>query len=131
MTKTQTSCRFVSVLATMLAAAWLLGSFSMIHQGETDHPVGFAIVWGGQLGAIGLVVAAGLAAVAPKAALKAMLASTVISTPLVALFLFPRLWCLFLACGTDFDELFWDPMALTPLVAFALAIGGMHLSRPQ
>ena len=131
MTGGQKACRFVSVLATMLAAAWLIGSFSMIHQGEEDHVVGFAIVWLGKIGAMGLVIAAGLAAVAPKAALKTLVLSTALSAPLVAFFLFPRLWCLLLACGIGFDGVYWEPRALVPVGALALAIGTMRFSRPQ
>lgn len=128
MTGAQKAGRFVSVLATMLAAAWLLGSFPAIHQGEEDHVVGFAIAWLGRIGAMGLVIAAGLAAVAPKAAVKALVFSTAISTPLVAFFLFPRLWCLLLTCGTGFDGVYWEPMALVPVGALALAIGTMRFS---
>jgi hypothetical protein len=130
-TKVQKACRFVSVLAAMLACAWLLGSFAMLDQGEHRHPIGSAIIWSGRFGAIGFAIAVGLAAVSPKAALKTMWASALAATPLAAFFLYPSLWCLFLFCARDSDRFFFDTPALIFFAAQAVALGGMHLSKPQ
>ena len=131
MTAMQKICRFVSVLAAMLACAWLFGSFSMLDQNETGQPVGFAMIWCARLAAFGFAIAAGLAAVAPRACMRALWVSTAGAAPLVAFFLFPPLWCFFLLCGPSFDDVVWDPLALMPVIAISVALGGMHLSKPS
>jgi hypothetical protein len=131
MTQAQKVCRFLSVVATLLVCVALLDSFAVIHQGEERHPIGFSIIWAARLGTLGYAVAIGLAAVAPKTALKLLWVSTVATAPLVAMITFPSLWCLFLECGPDSREFIWEPGVLVLFAAQMVALGGMHLSKPQ
>lgn len=131
MTQLQKVYRFVSVLAAILACVWISGSFHFFDQGETVHPIGFIIVWAGRLSSIGLAIAAGLAAVAPKAALRAMWACAIAAAPAGIMVMLPELWCLILDCGPGPFEPFWEPAALILFAALAIMVGGMHLSKTR